>query len=229
MSALTNYFTSLANKMRSKTGKSTTMTPNEMITEVDAVYQAGVESVPAPVTQTKTVTAGTSATIVNPDSGKLLSAVTVNPTPSQAKTAPAIPNGISYANGATINPDSGKLLSKVTIPKPFEGNAPSKIIKGAVAATSQYINNSSSINFFPTTGIYVFSTYDSVHGDIFYSTGHSNIEVLSKEKIGCYRNGGSNTTFTAFYIVKVTSSTWSIKVGTGWTSFTAISLKLAEL
>ena len=80
MSSLSDYFTSLANKMRSKTGKVATMTPTEMITEVDAVYQAGVNSIQ---TQTKTAPAvpdGLSVannTIISPDSGKLLSGVTI--------------------------------------------------------------------------------------------------------------------------------------------------------
>ena len=57
----------------------------------------------------KTVTAGTSAIVVNPSSGKVMKKVTVNPTPSQEKTVD--PTGFRQI----ILPDSGKLLSKVTI------------------------------------------------------------------------------------------------------------------
>ncbi len=41
MSALTDTFTSIANAIRSKTGKSATLTPSQMIPEIDAVYEAG--------------------------------------------------------------------------------------------------------------------------------------------------------------------------------------------
>lgn len=59
--------------------------------------------------QEKTVTAGTSAASVTPDSGKYLSKVTYNPTPSQAKSvAPS-------TSAQTVRPDSGKLLSSVSV------------------------------------------------------------------------------------------------------------------
>ena len=42
MSALTNYFTSLANKIRSKLGTSTTYTPAQCVSAIDNVYNKGV-------------------------------------------------------------------------------------------------------------------------------------------------------------------------------------------
>lgn len=57
----------------------------------------------------KTVTAGTSAIVVNPSSGKVMKKVTVNPTPSQEKTIE------DPSETTIIIPDEGKLLSKVTI------------------------------------------------------------------------------------------------------------------
>ena len=57
----------------------------------------------------KTVTAGTSAIVVNPSSGKVMKKVTVNPTPSQEKTIK------EPSETTVILPDSGKLLSKVTV------------------------------------------------------------------------------------------------------------------
>lgn len=57
----------------------------------------------------RTVTAGTGQTVVTPSNGKLLSKVTINPTPSQAKIA------TPSAAQQTIKPDSGKLLSQVLV------------------------------------------------------------------------------------------------------------------
>lgn len=108
MSALTDLFTALANKIRSKTGGSDTYTPPEMVAAIDDVYDAGVAAGTTP-TQAKTVTAGTSATTVNPDQGYALSSVTVNPTPSQSKSASP------STSAQTISPDAGKLLSSVEI------------------------------------------------------------------------------------------------------------------
>lgn len=108
MSALTDLFTTLANKIRSKTGGSDTYTPPEMVAAIDDVYDAGVAAGTTP-TQTKTVTAGTSATTVTPDQGYALSSVTVNPTPSQSKSASP------STSAQTISPDAGKLLSSVEI------------------------------------------------------------------------------------------------------------------
>lgn len=48
MSALTDYFTSLANKIRSKVGGSQTYTPLQMVSAIDDVYDAGAASVPSP-------------------------------------------------------------------------------------------------------------------------------------------------------------------------------------
>lgn len=60
--------------------------------------------------QTKTITAGTSSILVEPDSGyDGLSEVTVNPTPSQTKSVTAT------TSAQTVDPDSGKLLSSVTV------------------------------------------------------------------------------------------------------------------
>lgn len=109
MSALTNLFTALANKIRSKTGGSDTYTPPQMVNAIDDVYQAGVNAGTTP-TQTKTVTAGTSATTVTPDTGYALSSVTVNPTPTETKSD--TPN---VSTNKTVSPSSGKHLSQVTI------------------------------------------------------------------------------------------------------------------
>ena len=110
MSALTDLFTAMANKIRSKTGGSDTYTPAEMVSDgIDDVYNAGVAAGTTP-TQTKSVTAGTSQITVSPDTGYALSSVTVNPTPSETKT-----EGPNVSTNKEVTPTSGKLLSKVTI------------------------------------------------------------------------------------------------------------------
>lgn len=63
------------------------------------------------VTETKTEAAGTSNKTVTPTSGKVLSSVTIQPTPSQSKST------TSSRSAQTITPDSGKLLSSVSIAK----------------------------------------------------------------------------------------------------------------
>ena len=45
MSALTDLFSSFANKIRSKTGSSDTYTPTEMVDAIDDVYDAGKKNV----------------------------------------------------------------------------------------------------------------------------------------------------------------------------------------
>ena len=134
MSALTDLFTSLANKIRNKLGTTSTYTPTQAISAIDDVYTKGVtdtkkgnattgdvksgvtftsangvELIGTFAAQTKTVTAGTSASTVTPDSGKYLSKLTINPTPSQSKSASP------STSAQTISPDSGKLLSSVSI------------------------------------------------------------------------------------------------------------------
>ena len=50
MSALTDLFTSMANKIRSKVGGSDTYTPTEMVSAIDDVYDAGVADATTPIT-----------------------------------------------------------------------------------------------------------------------------------------------------------------------------------
>lgn len=53
MSALTDLFSAMANKIRSKTGTQTTYTPSEMVSDgIDDVFDAGVASVPTPTSIT---------------------------------------------------------------------------------------------------------------------------------------------------------------------------------
>ena len=106
MSALTDYFQSLANKIRTKTGKNNTLTPTDMINEIDTVYSTGQAN---PVTQTKSVTPTTSAQTVTPDAGKFLSSVSVGAISTQTKSA------TPTTTAQDITPDSGKYLTKVSV------------------------------------------------------------------------------------------------------------------
>lgn len=89
MSALTDLFTALANKIRSKTGGSDTYTPPEMVAAIDDVYDAGVA---AGTTPTQTKSAGPNVSTnkdVTPDSGYLLSKVTITPLSHTGTYTPA--------------------------------------------------------------------------------------------------------------------------------------------
>ena len=57
----------------------------------------------------KTVTAGTSAIVVNPSSGKVMKKVTVNPTPTESKSVTPTTSEL------TVTPSEGKHLSQVVV------------------------------------------------------------------------------------------------------------------
>lgn len=83
-------------------------------------------------TQEKTVTAGTSATSVTPDTGyDAMTKVTVNPTPSETKTQAA------GTSNVTVTPSSGHLLSSVTVTP-----TPSQTKTATPSAASQSITPS---------------------------------------------------------------------------------------
>ena len=87
-----------------------TYTPGDSAqTIASGQYLSGVQTISAVPTETKSVTAGTSATTVSRTSGKYMTSVTVNPTPSQTKSVTLT------SSSMTITPDSGKLLSSVTV------------------------------------------------------------------------------------------------------------------
>ena len=64
MSALTDLFTAMANKIRTKTGTQTTYTPSEMVSDgIDDVFDAGVESATTPITPSNASPAGMTANV----------------------------------------------------------------------------------------------------------------------------------------------------------------------
>lgn len=80
------------------------------LTPPAGTYYKKVTVAATPLDATQTVTAGTTAKTVNPAEGNLgIKTVTVNPTPSGAKTI------TPTKDTQTVNPDSGKLLSSVTV------------------------------------------------------------------------------------------------------------------
>lgn len=121
---------SMANSTTGTTSTGTlvaTKTPGTSVqyVNISAGYTAArYWAISAISTQTKSTTAGTAVTTVNADSGKYMTAVTVNPTPSETKTA------TSSTAVQTITPTSGKLMSSVTI------NAISTETKSVTATTA---------------------------------------------------------------------------------------------
>lgn len=103
-----------------------TYTPGDSAQTIAAgQYLSGVQTISAVPTETKTTTAGTSATTVSRSSGKYMTSVTVNPTPSQTKSV------TMTSSSLTITPDSGKLLSSVTV----SASLGRKYASGSVAIT----------------------------------------------------------------------------------------------
>ena len=113
MSALTDYFTSLANKIRSKTGGSGTYTPAEMVSDgIDDVYDAGVA-------------AGGGGTPITPDNDVPV-ALTANTSVKPTKAGYAIesyrsitpgntPTDLTYKNIYRIaGSDGGKVVKTIT-------------------------------------------------------------------------------------------------------------------
>lgn len=119
MSALTDLFTSFANKIRSKVGGSQTYTPLQMVDAIDDVYDAGAASVPTPTSITpsnSSPVALTANTPVNPTaSGYAIESYSII-TPSTAPSTPTLNAGSIY------KPDtSGYAINTYSMILPLDG------------------------------------------------------------------------------------------------------------
>ena len=221
MSVLTDYFTAMANKIRTKTGKNGTLTPDDMVDEIDVVYSSGQAN---PPTQTKSCTPTTSAQTIEPDNGKFLSSVSVSAIQTQTKSAPAIPSGISFANGATVTPDSGKFLSSVTIPKPFGGSVDGMAsVSNATLSTSTVKRPVCSL---PTKGYWLLIVPGNEAGSVSQAVNCSIQKTLSIS----YTVSGT-TTYQYIFIVRAYADNAYVMPTkpSNITSCSYIAIKLAEL
>lgn len=130
MSALTDLFTSYANKIRSKVGGSQTYTPLEMVDAIDDVYDAGAASVPTP----------TDITPSNASPVALAANTPVNPTASgyaissYSSKTPSDTNPPSISSGAIIKASASGYFTKNK--HPVFGGTPNKTYQNNTAGTS---------------------------------------------------------------------------------------------
>ena len=126
---LTDFLTGVAGAIRTKKGTTALINPQDFESEIGSIDTAKPE-------QTKTLTVTENGTqTVKPDTGKVLSGVTVTTnvpaTPTEEKTV-----DLAMASGnQVVTPASGKHLTKVTITKPATlaaGNIKSALNSGGV-------------------------------------------------------------------------------------------------
>lgn len=133
MSALTDLFTSMANKIRSKTGGSDTYTPAEMASDgIDDVYAAGAASVPSP----------TSITPSNASPVALTANTAVKPTAagyaieSYSDVTPSNVSPVSLTSGDIVKlGGNGKAVASITSITP--SSSPNLIGLGGIYAPTR--------------------------------------------------------------------------------------------
>lgn len=129
MSALTDYFTSLANKIRSKVGGSQTYTPLQMVNAIDDVYSAGAASVPTPASITpsnSSPVALTANTAVKPTAAGYAISSYSSVTPSDSSPVTLASGSIYKMGGA------GKAVASVTNVTPASTQTPPSVSSGAI-------------------------------------------------------------------------------------------------
>ena len=119
MSALTDLFTSIANKIRSKTGGSGTYTPTEMVSAVDDVYDAGYADATTPITPSDSSPASmTSGTGYKPTANGYAISSYANKTPSDETPVSLSSGSIVKIGGAGYAIESYRVIApNDTIPE----------------------------------------------------------------------------------------------------------------
>lgn len=128
MSALTDLFTSMANKIRSKTGTATTYTPSEMASDgIDDVYDAGVASATTSITPSNASPVAMSAnTGYKPTTAGYAISSYNSITPSDISPATLYANGIYKIGG-----NGGKAVEDISGLMP-SNSSPASVVVGKV-------------------------------------------------------------------------------------------------
>ena len=185
MSALTDLFSAMANKIRSKTGTQTTYTPAEMVADgIDDVFDAGAASVPSP----------SSITPSNASPVALTANAPVNPTASGY--------AIESYSSAQLTYDSDYDFAIGTIFK-NAGSYPGKIIRsrGTITPSAEGTAFNNSGWYKMTTGGYAYSakpssgasgTVTDTVGNAQTVTINTGLSSISKFALRCEGNSQGN-------------------------------------
>lgn len=214
MSALTDLFSAMANKIRSKTGTQTTYTPSEMVSDgIDDVFDAGVASVPTPTSimpSNASPVALTANTPVKPTTSGYAIASYSSKTPSDS-------NPPSIYSAAIIKASSSGYLTKN--PHPLLGSAPDKSYTNASMAN----NATASITVTQKPRYIVMSVSSTTNAGTF-QVGLYDVENNTAYRYGYWSNAWQNGTWStrSDYITSVSSSSVGIKNSWGGTARIAV-------
>ena len=145
MSALTDLFSAMATKIRSKTGTATTYTPSEMVSDgIDDVYDAGVASATTPITPSNSSPASMTAnTGYKPTANGYAIASYDSVTPSST------PESVASGDMVKIG-GSGVIVDAIPTPTSITPSNSSPVVLTADTPVN------------PTSGGYAIASYDNV-------------------------------------------------------------------